>query len=213
MSRRQLRGPQRIAKSKRKRVEHKKILVAAEGANTEPQYFEKFAAFMKARAVHVVSLKPVDVGRDPLSVVKEAARRRDLEIRGGDPYDEVWCVVDVDEHASLERACIEAKRLGIDMAISSPCFEIWLLWHFQERTSWIDRKTLSRILQTKWGFSGKSLPEGFPYEGYEVALTRAARCEQGRSEHTPPNPHTSIPCLILTLIKAYTGTVNEGGEK
>ncbi|MEU2668855.1 RloB family protein [Streptomyces sp. NPDC007164] len=150
MSRRQLRGPQRISKSKNRRIEHAKILVAAEGVNTEPQYFEKFSALIKAKAVRVVSIKPVGVGRDPLSVVNEAIRLRDLEGKSGDPFDAVWCVVDVDEHASLERACIEAGRAGIETAVSSPCFEIWLLWHFENRTSWVNASTLSKLLRKKW---------------------------------------------------------------
>ncbi|WP_158920345.1 RloB family protein [Streptomyces sp. NBRC 109706] len=110
MSRRQLRGPQKISKSRNRRSEHTKILIVTEGVNTEPQYFERFATLMRAKAVRVVSVRPVGVGRDPLSVVREARRLRDIEVRGGDPFDAVWCVVDVDEHANLEKACVEAGR-------------------------------------------------------------------------------------------------------
>ncbi|MCH0565350.1 RloB family protein [Streptomyces sp. MUM 2J] len=202
MSNRQLRGTRRISKSKNKRFEHTKILIAAEGANTEPQYFEKFTASIRAKAVRVVSVKPVGVGRDPLSVVNEAKRLRDLEKRGGDPYDAVWCVVDVDEHASLERACIEASRLGIEIAISSPCFEIWLWWHFENRTAWVDANALSKLLQKK-GFSGKNMPDGFPYGQYVEAMNRAAKCESAKVKHAPPNPHSSVPKLISALLEAH----------
>lgn len=204
MSGRQIRGSQKIAKSKGKRTEHRKILITTEGVNTEPQYFEKFAAFLKAKAVRVVSLRPVGIGKDPLSVVKEADRRRGIEKREGDPFDEVWCVVDVDAHATLQKACTEAKRLKIEMAISAPCFEIWLLWHFEERTTAIDARTLSRTLKSKWGFSDKSMPENFPYDRYNAALKRAHRCEEIRVRHTPPNPSSSVPSLIQALVKAYT---------
>ncbi|MCT9075096.1 RloB family protein [Streptomyces fulvoviolaceus] len=202
MSRRQLRGSQKISKSKNKRSENIKILIAAEGVNTEPQYFEKFSALIRAKAVQVVSVKPVGVGRDPLSVVNEAKRLRDLEDRGGDPFDAIWCVVDVDEHASLERACIEARRSRIEMAISSPCFEIWLLWHFDNCTTWIDAATLSKLLR-KQGFSGKNMPDGFPYEKYPEAMTRASKCEHVKAQHAPPNPHSSVGELISVLLKAY----------
>ncbi|MFI9581925.1 RloB family protein [Streptomyces sp. NPDC052236] len=202
MNLRQLRGPQKISKSKNKRSEYTKILIAAEGVNTEPQYFEKFTALMRAKAVRVVSVKPVGVGRDPLSVVKEAKRLRDLEEKGGDPFDAVWCVVDVDEHASLERACIEASRLSIEIAISSPCFEIWLLWHFENRASWINAATLSKLLR-KQGFTGKSMPDGFPYEKYPEAMARASRCEEVKAKHAPPNPHSSVPKLISALLELH----------
>ncbi|MCX4846885.1 RloB family protein [Streptomyces sp. NBC_00893] len=202
MSRRQLRGPQRISKSKNRRIEHTKILITAEGVNTEPQYFEKFSALIKAKAVRVVSVKPVGVGRDPLSVVNEAKRLRDLEGKNGDPFDAVWCVVDVDEHASLERACIEAGRAGIEVAVSSPCFEIWLLWHFENRTAWVNASTLSKLLR-KNGFSGKDMPNGFPYEAYRKAMDNASRCEKVKMKHAPPNPHSSVPDLISALLDAH----------
>ncbi|WNI17041.1 RloB family protein [Actinacidiphila sp. ITFR-21] len=204
MSGRQLRGSQKIAKSKQKRNEHRKILIATEGVNTEPQYFERFAALLKAKAVRVVSLKPVGVGRDPLSVVKEADRRSGIERRAGDPFDEVWCVVDVDEHATLQRACAEAGRLRIDMAISAPSFEIWLLWHFEDRMVETDARTLSRTLKRKWGFSDKSMPDGFPYAEYDSALKRAGKCEEVRVRHAPPNPSSSVSSLVEALIKVYT---------
>ncbi|WP_442806296.1 RloB family protein [Streptomyces sp. NBC_01317] len=207
---RRIRGSQRIAKSKNKRVEHRKILIAAEGVKTEPQYFERLAKTLKAKAVRVVSVRPVGVGRDPLSVVREADRRRVVEKRIGDPFDEVWCVVDVDDHASLERACVEAGRLSIDMAISAPSFEVWLLWHFEDMATSSDGRALHRTLKVKWGFSDKSIPESFPYGNYDVAAKRASRCEEARFKHSPPNPSSSVPALIDVLIKAYT---EEGNEK
>ncbi|MFJ4872137.1 RloB family protein [Streptomyces sp. NPDC088757] len=203
MSKREIRGSQRISKSKGKRQEFRKILIATEGVNTEPQYFEKFTAFLKARAVRIVRVKPVGLGKDPLAVVKEADRRKREEQRNGDPFDEVWCVVDVDEHTNLEAACIEAKHLRIDIAISSPCFEIWLVWHFENRSAWADATSLARTLK-RWGFVDKSVPADFPYVNYGVALDRAAKCEKVIIKHAPPNPSSSVSSLVNALVKAHT---------
>ncbi|MFJ9935211.1 RloB family protein [Streptomyces virginiae] len=179
----------------------------AEGEKTEPQYFEKFAALLKAKAVRVVRVDPIGLGKDPLTVVLDADKRRKKERRDGDAFDQVWCVVDVDEHASLERACIEAGRLDIKIAISSPCFEIWLLWHFEERTAWVDAATLARELK-KRGFSGKNMPTDFPYANYATAINRANKCEQVRIKHAPPNPSSSVASLISALVTAYTESGN-----
>jgi hypothetical protein len=46
--------------------------------------------------------------------------------------DEVWCVFDVDEHPKLAEARDQANANGIQLAVSNPCFELWLLLHFQE---------------------------------------------------------------------------------
>ncbi|WP_212911748.1 RloB domain-containing protein [Streptomyces sp. TS71-3] len=86
--------------------------------------------------------------------------------------------------------------------MSSPCFEIWLLWHFENRTSWTGATELSRLLR-KQGFSGKSMPEGFPYEKYPEAMSHASRCEEAKVKHAPPNPHSSVPQLISALLNAY----------
>lgn len=204
MNRRQLRGPDRIAKSRNRRSEHTKILITAEGATTEPLYFEKLTALLNTKAVRVIRVSPIGVGRDPLRVVKEAVRLRDQESRRGDPFDAVWCVVDVDEHANLPAACTAADRSDVDMAISSPCFEIWLLWHYEDRTAWVDEKTLSRLLKRR-GFSGKKVPHGFPYGQYPAAMERAARCGQVKVRHSPPNPHSSVPALISAMLAASTG--------
>ncbi|SCD36699.1 RloB-like protein [Streptomyces sp. TverLS-915] len=201
MSRRQIRGGQKISKPRARRQEHRKFLVVTEGTRTEPQYFENLAALLNAKAVQVVKVKPVGIGRDPASVVKEAERRRRQERKGGDPFDEVWCVVDVDQHETLPRACKEARDLGIEMAISSPCFEIWLLWHFENRTRWIDAGELKRLLG-KQGFADKNVPENFPYGAHALAAERSATCEPIVHPHMPPNPSSSVASLVASLVRA-----------
>lgn len=204
MSRRQVRGSQKISKSHGKRSENKKILIVAEGVKTEPQYFEGLAAHLNAQAVHVISLKPVGVGRDPMSVVREAESRRERERRNGDAFDSVWCVVDVDEHATLPAACTLASREQLDLAISSPCFEIWLLWHYEDRITWSTGNALATRLKN-FGFLGKSLPVNFPYERFPDAKQRAEKCAAIQVQHNPPNPSSSVSELVNELVLASKG--------
>ncbi|MFF5086324.1 RloB family protein [Streptomyces niveus] len=204
MSRRQVRGSQRISKSRGRRSENKKILIVAEGVKTEPQYFEGLASHLNAQAVHVISVKPIGTGRDPLSVVREADQRRRQEEQNGDAFDSVWCVVDVDSHATLPSACDLASRNSLSIAVSSPCFEIWLLWHFEEHRAWVTAQALAAKLK-KHGVSGKSLPSGFPYAGYSEAKVRAEKCEAVRVIHSPPNPSSSVSDLVAELEAACEG--------
>ena len=48
--------------------------------------------------------------------------------------DEMWCVFDRDDNSpeSIEKAVNRAEKNGFKIAFSNPCFEIWLLWHFEE---------------------------------------------------------------------------------
>ena len=46
--------------------------------------------------------------------------------------DEKWMAVDVDKYEPhLSRAAQECMDAGIDLAVSNPCFEFWLLLHYQ----------------------------------------------------------------------------------
>ncbi|WP_372495848.1 RloB family protein [Kitasatospora humi] len=177
----------------------KKILIVTEGIKTEPQYFEGLARHLNSRAIQVISVRPVGLGKDPLSVVKEAITRRAREQRAGDPFDATWCAVDVDNHQSLEAACSLARKEGVSLAISNPCFEIWLLWHFADQTTWIAGAEALARLKERHGFSGKNLPEAFPFSTYEEAIRRAMHCKSTSVPHRPPNPHSSVALLADVL--------------
>lgn len=64
-------------------------------------------------------------GIAPDQLVRAAAAHRD---RKPGAFDEVWCVVDVDEF-DVASAASEARRHQVRLAISNPCFELWLLLH------------------------------------------------------------------------------------
>lgn len=199
MAGRSIRGGQDLRKARNKRAVGRKILIVTEGLKTEPQYFEGLSKLLNARAVQVISVRPVGLGKDPLSVVREAVARRAREQRGGDPYDETWCAVDVDSHQSLEAACNLARQEGISLAISSPCFEIWLLWHYANHAAWISGSEALELLKSRHGFAGKNLPANFPFPQYEAAALRAAACPPNPVAHRPPNPHSSVALLVGVL--------------
>jgi len=65
---------------------------------------------------------------DPASLVEYAAALRDREPGA---FDEVWCVVDVDQFDMV--AAVRASHdCDVRLAVSNPCFEVWLLLHFRD---------------------------------------------------------------------------------
>jgi hypothetical protein len=99
--------------------------VVCGGRRTEPDYFQALKRHLRNPAVHVrVRAK----GRDPEDLVRFA---RSLVPEASDEFDEVWCVVDSDEY-DLEPAAALASRLNVRLAVSNPCFELWLLLHYQD---------------------------------------------------------------------------------
>jgi hypothetical protein len=104
------------------RPRRRQILVYTGGLRTEPAYL---TGLIRHGGQLGVAVTVKSKGLDPRQLVHNAAAfiRRSQEL-----FDEVWCVVDVDEF-DIGAAVAEARRAGVSLAVSNPCFELWLLLH------------------------------------------------------------------------------------
>nr|WP_246458376.1 RloB family protein [Saccharopolyspora gloriosae] len=100
-------------------------MVLCGAAETERQYLRALHSHLRTLAVDV-QLESEAV--DPVTLVAKAKRWRS---RNPGAYDEIWCVVDVDEF-DIDAARSAAKKANITLAVSNPCFEYWLLLHFED---------------------------------------------------------------------------------
>lgn len=126
-------SPRREGRSSRrptaKRRLSRRILIVCGGRVTEKQYFQGLRAAERNPAVRVViKTNP----RSPIEVVRYAYK---LKRQAPDEFDDVWCVFDVDEFTGIDDAVRLAGRQGIGVAVSNPCFELWLLLHFDRHTA------------------------------------------------------------------------------
>ncbi|HEX6684778.1 MAG TPA: RloB family protein [Candidatus Limnocylindrales bacterium] len=101
------------------------VLIFCGAKRTEPDYFEGLKVSLRTASV---TIKVKREGVDPVRLVRAAA---DLRDRRPGVYDEVWCVTDADEF-DIPAAVSAAKRRGVNLAVSNPCFEVWLLLHHAE---------------------------------------------------------------------------------
>lgn len=106
------------------------VLIVTEGEETEPRYFEALKVRWRLTGVKVRKAS----ASAPIHVVETAIRLREAAkaSRGSAfqaPFDEVWAVVDQDQHSTLKDALALARREGVKVALSKPCFEVWLLLH------------------------------------------------------------------------------------
>ncbi len=104
----------------------RQILVFVEGERTEDEYFK----FWWRRHRDKVLVKIEERNGTPMTLVKLAVVQKDQERRDerrgrGQAHDEVWCVFDKDTHPHFDEAILHAKRHGISVAVSNPCFELW----------------------------------------------------------------------------------------
>ena len=83
------------------------------------------------------------------------------------------------------------------MIVSNPKFEIWLLWHVDDRRGHMTGVELDRKLGKAGLLDGKHLTRTFPVGEYSRAAQRARQADPdlipGRRG---PNPSTAMPVLI-----------------
>lgn len=144
------------------RASYDRILIVSEGTKTEPNYFGEICCAHRIPTANVV-VQPGRDGTSPLQVVKYAKQLFEkgdhhcgVERRA---FEWVYAVFDKDDHASYEEAIKLAedldRRLPNDLrknvrflAVASvPCFELWLLLHFEKVQAPILRNEVSDRLK------------------------------------------------------------------
>lgn len=114
------------------------FIIICEGANRETDYFEFFDRLSRRIKVH--SYSPNKHKSSPNHVIR-AANEYLLEYQDesidetfDSDKDQFWLVMDTDDHEHLIHDVIkECNDNGImNYAISNPCFEVWLRYHFED---------------------------------------------------------------------------------
>ena len=174
------------------------IKVHSEGRVTEPAYLLKMAKTYRIAHVNIGS-----VGKDPLSLVNDA--RQDARMltrrRKQSEIDEVWVIFDTDEHPNIPRACAEARDAGIGVAVSNPCFELWLILHCHDQTAPLGRREAQRQARDLKLIDGKDIhPDAHETlkQGYSAAKTRARSLDR-RHEASGSGPRANPSSNVWKL--------------
>lgn len=96
----------------------------------ELAYLESFRAHHRLSQVSF-DVRPVN-GGSPEKIVSEAVRQRAAlgKLGPAEAPDAYWVVLDVERDGVAARgACEDAHRRGFGVALSNPCFEVWVLLH------------------------------------------------------------------------------------
>lgn len=133
-----------LARRNAKYQAKKLVLITCEGEKSEPRYLcslIKDLGLNKRGEVKEVTVDDRKNGLDPLSLAKRAEKLFKGNRDEGIVYDRVYCVFDKDSHDKYDEALrfIKIKKLAKNVefiAINSvPCFEFWLLLHFEKTTA------------------------------------------------------------------------------
>ncbi len=148
--------------------------------------------------------------KDPKGLVELAKAQRDHARRAAKRekddsllYDEVWCVFDVDRHTRLPDAIQQASAVSIDLAISNPCFELWLLIHFRDQWAYIDGDHAQSAVREYMPGYDKTVDYSQIAGKGAAAIGRAAVMERRAIEggNKIGNPTTAMWRLVSELCK------------
>ncbi len=198
-----------------KRYIHCRILIVCEGKETEPNYFKSFE-LMKTDSSIVFEITPGGGGINTMNVVDETIRLRDEAYENGKPFDSVWAVFDKDsfEDSKFDNAINKAASHSIGCAWSNEAFELWYVYHFDDRSTVMNRDKYKGVITKRVRSKGK---KDFVYQknalcmrkilsdcgcDERMAIKRAERQEQtftDRRYHTH-NPCTTVYKLVRLLI-------------
>jgi hypothetical protein len=195
------------------------IVVVTEDTYAPDQYF----AFIKARRVRVKVAACIQGHSSPLAILESArALRSDKDFQ---TFDEFWLLLDTDHwtqasHVSNYMTAIqEARDEGFFVAVSNPCFDLWLLLH-HESISAAPFATCGEVgarIRARLGAFNKTRlsPDHYTIEKAIEAIGRAKQLTPDVSSYRPTNPGCQVWALVEKVLtdailqKAASGSVKE----
>ncbi len=197
------------------------IVIASEGKDTERIYFKALAKEYTNPRVHVHILKRSEDEKNNsspehvLEQLNEYKCQYELEAD-----DELWLVTDKDHwtEAMLSRVATECMQdVSMHMALSNPCFELWLLLHLvdvasltpEEQKLWIENRRKSKssnpylkvLLRQKMGSYHESAYDVLTLiQHVEVAIERARLLDKNPADRWPQTLGTRVYLLAESVM-------------
>lgn len=199
-----------LGRRKRQREPYDVVLIVCEGGKTEPHYFNGLRNKLCLSHANI-RVCGKECGSSPISVVEYAEQ----EFSKNRDYDRVFCVFDKDTHTTYSAALDkikgkQKKKKNLFNAVTSvPCFEFWLLLHYEDTTrpyggmvgsySACD-KVISDLRKHIHDYEkGREDIFEITYQYISKAVDRACSVEKRQKEALTDNPSTKIHHLIKYL--------------
>ena len=201
----------------------KAFLIACEGICSEPNYINGLVLNEKINRKiadgTVVKIAPHQHS-DPYGVLQDLLGSPNYE-----SYDELWIVIDRDEvelkrkgvgghtEENFQKALEKSKEHGVEVACSNPCFELWIVLHFEYRDTAcsrgdIQKKALVKInsilpkeKQLKKVENLKSLENLYNLLKDRVDIARRNAKKLRSNEEAKANPSTGMYKLLDSLLE------------
>lgn len=177
----------------------KLFVLSFEGTLTEKKYFNDFRnseLFNNNGLIEIIPLKrPKDKGSDPFSVKRllQVAKKE----YGFKLTDEFWLIIDRDDWETIHKLNFNElvlecqKEENFYLAMSNPCFEIWLVLHF---------KNISDFSTEEQDLLFKNAKVNNSKNFIDVLLGQLQ--DSGQGYNKLPNPKIYLPRTFLAIERA-----------
>jgi hypothetical protein len=207
-----------LARKQNQRASYDRVLIVSEGSKTEPLYFKEIKNTYRLRTANV-EVHPCALGTEPIQVVRYAeqlfekgAPHKRVRAKG---FEKVFAVFDRDDHRSYFDALKIAESLDRKLrndanqhvsfrAIASvPCFELWLLLHFEDVHHLLHRDEILRRLKQHMPSYSKGAGQSFAAtkQCLNLAAQRAKNLNTLSSAFDDTMPSTAIVDLVTLLVE------------
>lgn len=210
-----------LARKVGRRASYDRILIVTEGSKTEPLYLGEIRSKYRLSTANV-AVQPSQFGTTPLQVVEYAAH---LFEQGDDDreisktaFELVYVVFDRDDHETYHNALAKAaalngklrndlkKAVRFEAIASVPCFELWLLLHFEDVLAPLHRTEVYQRLQQYLPNYDKGQAGHYAQtcQNLADASQRAEHLAQLTTAHDGAEPYTDMHRLVhlLTTLKS-----------
>jgi hypothetical protein len=190
------------------------VLIACEGAETEPNYFEALRADPDIHnpRLHIEVLQREDPSLSSPRHVLQMLDRFAAEFRIR-PGDALWLVADRDPQSwsdeMLSEVAQQCQQRGYFLAISNPCFELWLLLHFEDVPNQPDERR-AELLRNEDGllkscFGAHRRSDASDWEickpHVTIAIGRSAALDVNPADRWPQQLGTRVHRLVERLLR------------
>jgi hypothetical protein len=201
------RQARQLARKRPKRLPFDRVLIITEGSKTEPLYLEDIRKQKRIPSAHIAIIPTI--GTEPLQIVNYAVQKFE-ETR---EFEAIYAVFDRDSHATYNNALNRARALDGKLknkdkkavrfyAVPTvPCFELWLLLHYQDLFSFNHRsEVIARVKQHIGGYEkGTAGIYSLTEPHIDGAVSRAVQLRARFSAESGTDPFTNIDELVVRL--------------
>ena len=196
--------PQRYQRKHNIREPKKKYIIATEGEKTEKIYFEKFREQNFRKNIFIQILETKKDGDSSPRKVLERLNKFAREKVFDENRDECWIVIDYDfwSDKKLNEIYGECKERNYKLAVSNPCFELWLNFHQDNpKTPNTCAECQKEVKKLLGNYNKSNYDVDKLLEKLEKAIGKSSQLHKNKNESYPKETGTHVYLLVEKLIE------------